>query len=175
MKTKKGLKRIAALLMCVVLLATSLPLALAANETAYNPAPYFTAEAQKAGAAAWLDVEGDLQVRFPAATGRPTHVEWAKDANTTNVKAIDHYIVEISDLGKKLEKHNPTPPVLLSKTVSATETVSLDADNKLALVFTEEEIGTLLNLEDNRYSISDSASDESAAKTNTFSSTGRSL
>lgn len=159
MKTKKGLKRIAALLMCVVLLATSLPLALAANETAYNPAPYFTAEAQKAGAAAWLDVEGDLQVRFPAATGRPTHVEWAKDANTTNVKAIDHYIVEISDLGKKLEKHNPTPPVLLSKTVSATETVSLDADNKLALVFTEEEIGTLLNLEDNRYSISITAVD----------------
>lgn len=159
MKTKKGLKRIAALLMCVVLLATSLPLALAANETAYNPAPYFTAEAQKAGAAAWLDVEGDLQVRFPAATGRPTHVEWAKDANTTNVKAIDHYIVEISDLGKKLEKHNPTPPVLLSKTISATETVSLDADNKLALVFTEEEIGTLLNLEDNRYSISITAVD----------------
>lgn len=159
MKTKKGLKRIAALLMCVVLLATSLPLALAANETAYNPAPYFTAEAQKEGAAAWLDVEGDLQVRFPAATGRPTHVEWAKDANTTNVKAIDHYIVEISDLGKKLEKHNPTPPVLLSKTVSATEMVSLDADNKLALVFTEEEIGTLLNLEDNRYSISITAVD----------------
>lgn len=159
MKTKKGLKRIAALLMCVVLLATSLPLALAANETAYNPAPYFTAEAQKAGAAAWLDVEGDLQVRFPAATGRPTHVEWAKDANTTNVKAIDHYIVEISDLGKKLEKHNPTPPVLLSKTVSATETVSLDADNKISLVFTEEEIGTLLNLEDNRYSISITAVD----------------
>lgn len=159
MKTKKGLKRIAALLMCVVLLATSLPLALAANETAYNPAPYFTAEAQKEGAAAWLDVEGDLQVRFPAATGRPTHVEWAKDANTTNVKAIDHYIVEISDLGKKLEKHNPTPPVLLSKTVSATETVSLDADNKISLVFTEEEIGTLLNLEDNRYSISITAVD----------------
>ena len=159
MKTKKGLKRIAALLMCVVLLATSLPLALAANETAYNPAPYFTAEAQKAGAAAWLDVEGDLQVRFPAATGRPTHVEWAKDANTTNVKAIDHYIVEISDLGKKLEKHNPTPPVLLSKTISATETVSLDADNKISLVFTEEEIGTLLNLEDNRYSISITAVD----------------
>lgn len=159
MKTKKGLKRIVALLMCAVLLATSLPLALAANETAYNPAPYFTAEAQKEGAAAWFDVEGDLQVRFPAATGRPTHVEWAKDANTTNVKAIDHYIVEISDLGKKLEKHNPTPPVLLSKTVSATETVSLDADNKISLVFTEEEIGTLLNLEDNRYSISITAVD----------------
>lgn len=159
MKTKKGLKRIVALLMCVVLLATSLPFALAANETAYNPAPYFTAEAQKEGAAAWIDTEGDLQVRFPAATGRPTHVEWAKDANTTNVKAIDHYIVEISDLGKKLEKHNPTPPVLLSKTVSATETMLLDADNKLSLVFTKEELGTLLNLEENRYSISITAVD----------------
>lgn len=59
MKTKKGLKRIAALIMCVVLLATSLPIALAANG-AYNPAPYFTQEAQEKGAAAWLDEGGNL-------------------------------------------------------------------------------------------------------------------
>lgn len=161
MKTKKGLKRIAALLMCVVLLATSLPLALAANETAYNPAPYFTAEAQKAGAAAWLDVEGDLQVRFPAATGRPTHAEWKKNADSSNVKAIDHYIVEISDLGKKLEKHNtvPTPFPTLTREVKVSEVMTVDADNKISLVYTKEELGELLNLEENRYNIAITAVD----------------
>lgn len=162
MKTKKGFKRIAALLMCVVLLATSLPIALGASgETGYNPAPYFTDEAQKEGAAAWFDTEGDLQVRFPAATGRPTHAEWVKNADSTNVKAIDHYIVEISDLGKKLEKHNtvPVPFPTLTREVKASEVMALDADNKISLVYTKEELGELLNLEENRYNIAITAVD----------------
>lgn len=172
MKTKKGLKRIVALVMCVVLLATSLPLALAANETAYNPAPYFTSEAQKEGAAAWMDTEGNLQIRFPAATGwlthadwvnsgRPTREAWEKNPGTASVKAIDRYIVEISDLGKKLEKHNTvlTPFPTLTREVKASEMMELDADNKLSLVYTEEELGTLLNLEENRYNISITAVD----------------
>lgn len=172
MKTKKGLKRIVALVMCVVLLATSLPLALAANETAYNPAPYFTSEAQKEGAAAWMDTEGNLQVRFPTATGwlthadwvssgRPTREAWEKNPGTASVKAIDRYIVEISDLGKKLEKHNTvlTPFPTLTREVKASEMMALDADNKLSLVYTEEELGTLLNLEENRYNISITAVD----------------
>lgn len=160
MKTKKGLKRIAALLMCVVLLATSLPIALAAND-AYNPAPYFTVEAQEAGAAAWFDTEGDLQVRFPAATGRPTHAEWKTNADSSNVKAIDHYIVEISDLGKKLEKHNtvPTPFPTLTREVKVSEVMTVDADNKISLVYTKEELGELLNLEENRYNIAITAVD----------------
>lgn len=172
MKTKKGLKRIVALVMCVVLLATSLPLALAANETAYNPAPYFTSEAQKEGAVAWMDTEGSLQIRFPAATGwlthadwvnsgRPTREAWEKNPGTASVKAIDRYIVEISDLGKKLEKHNTvlTPFPTLTREVKASEMMELDADNKLSLVYTEEELGTLLNLEENRYNISITAVD----------------
>ena len=172
MKTKKGLKRIVALVMCVVLLATSLPLALAANETAYNPAPYFTSEAQKEGAAAWMDTEGNLQIRFPVATGwlthadwvnsgRPTREAWEKNPGTASVKAIDRYIVEISDLGKKLEKHNTvlTPFPTLTREVKASEMMELDADNKLSLVYTEEELGTLLNLEENRYNISITAVD----------------
>lgn len=172
MKTKKGLKRIVALVMCVVLLATSLPLALAANETAYNPAPYFTSEAQKEGAVAWMDTEGNLQIRFPAATGwlthadwvnsgRPTREAWEKNPGTASVKAIDRYIVEISDLGKKLEKHNTvlTPFPTLTREVKASEMMELDADNKLSLVYTEEELGTLLNLEENRYNISITAVD----------------
>lgn len=172
MKTKKGLKRIVALVMCVVLLATSLPLALAANETAYNPAPYFTSEAQKEGATAWMDTEGNLQIRFPVATGwlthadwvnsgRPTREAWEKNPGTASVKAIDRYIVEISDLGKKLEKHNTvlTPFPTLTREVKASEMMELDADNKLSLVYTEEELGTLLNLEENRYNISITAVD----------------
>lgn len=159
MKTKKGFKRIAALIMCVVLLATSLPIALAANG-AYNPAPYFTDSAQKEGAAAWVDDEGDLQVRFPAATGRPTHANWVKDPDTTDVKAIDHYIVELSDLGKKLEKHNVTPPVLLRKEIPASVVMALAEGNVLSAVFTEEELGTLLNMEENRYNVSVTAVDE---------------
>lgn len=160
MKTKKGLKRIAALIMCVVLLATSLPIALAANG-AYNPAPYFTQEAQEKGAAAWLDEGGNLQIRFPAAVGRPTHAVWSKNPNeTVDVKAIDYYIVEVSDLGGKLEKHNTQPPVLLSKKVWASDIMALAEGDTLYAVFTADEIGDLLNVEDNRYNVAITAVDE---------------
>lgn len=160
MKTKKGLKRIAALIMCVVLLATSLPIALAANG-AYNPAPYFIQEAQEKGAAAWLDEGGNLQIRFPAAVGRPTHAVWSKNPNeTVDVKAIDYYIVEVSDLGGKLEKHNTQPPVLLSKKVWASDIMALAEGDTLYAVFTADEIGDLLNVEDNRYNVAITAVDE---------------
>lgn len=160
MKTKKGLKRIAALIMCVVLLATSLPIALAANG-AYNPAPYFTQEAQEKGAAAWLDEGGNLQIRFPAAVGRPTHAVWSKNPNeTVDVKEIDYYIVEVSDLGGKLEKHNTQPPVLLSKKVWASDIMALAEGDTLYAVFTADEIGDLLNVEDNRYNVAITAVDK---------------
>lgn len=159
MKTKKGLKRIVALIMCVVLLATSLPIALAANG-AYNPAPYFTQDAQEKGASAWLDEEGNLQIRFPAAVGCPTHAVWSKNPNeTVDVKAIDYYIVEVSDLGGKLEKHNTQPPVLMSKKVWASDIMAMAEGDTLYTVFTADEIGTLLN-EDNRYNVAITAVDE---------------
>lgn len=146
--------------MCVVLLATSLPIALAANG-AYNPAPYFTQEAQEKGAAAWLDEGGNLQIRFPAAVGRPTHAVWSKNPNeTVDVKAIDYYIVEVSDLGGKLEKHNTQPPVLLSKKVWASDIMALAEGDTLYAVFTADEIGDLLNVEDNRYNVAITAVDE---------------
>lgn len=116
MKTQKRLKRITALLMCAVLLATSLPIALAAGETAYNPAPYFTDEAQKQGAAAWMDTSGNLQVRFPEAVGRPTYADWKTTHDSTqNPKSIAYYIVELSNIGAKLTKHKATPDILLTK------------------------------------------------------------
>lgn len=155
MKTKKGLKRITAVVLCVIMLATSIPIAFAANGT-YNPAPYFTDYAQSKGAAAWVDDEGDLQIRFPAATGRPTHAVWSVNHDeTANVKAIDRYIIELSDLGGKLEKHTANPPVLLRKEVPA-----YAATGKLSAVFTAEELGGSMDLVNKRYNIAITAVDE---------------
>lgn len=157
MKTKKGLKRITAVVLCVIMLATSFPIAFAANG-AYNPAPYFTEDAQQKGAAAWVDDEGDLQIRFPAATGRPTHAVWSKNPESTNVKAIDRYIIELLDLGGKLVKHTVNPSVLLSKTFSAAEVST--GTGKLSAVFTAAELGDLLDLVNKRYNIAITAVDE---------------
>ena len=152
----KRLKRITALVLCVVLLLTSIPIAFAANGE-YNPAPYFSDDAQQKGAAAWLDEEGDLQVRFPAATGRPTHADWKK--NNANVKAIDSYVIELSDLGGKLEKHDATPDVLLTKTVPATAV----GTGKLSATFTAAEIealGDKFDIVNKRYNIAITAVDK---------------
>lgn len=159
MKTKKGLKRIVALVMCVVLLATSLPLALAANETAYNPAPYFTSEAQKEGAAAWMDTEGNLQVRFPAATGRPTHAEWKKNPQTAKAKDIAYYVVEVLDLGAKLSPHDSDPQTVLSKKADVADVATLAMGTVLQAVFTKSEVDSILNMETNRYNVSITAVD----------------
>lgn len=151
----KRLKRITALVLCVVLLLTSIPIAFAANGE-YNPAPYFSYDAQQKGAAAWLDEEGDLQIRFPAATGRPTHADWKK--NNANVKAIDSYYIELSNLGGVSQKHNTNPPVLLYKTVSAASV----GTGKLSAVFTAEELAALgedFDIEKNRYNVAITAID----------------
>lgn len=155
MKTKKSLKRITAVVLCVIMLATSFPIAFAANG-AYNPAPYFTDYAQSKGAAAWVDEEDNLQIRFPAATGRPTHAVWSVNHDETeNVKAITKYIIELSDVGGKLEAHTANPPVLLRKEVPA-----YAATGKLSAVFTAEELGDLLDLENRRYNVAITAVDE---------------
>lgn len=161
MKTKKGLKRITALIMCVILLVTSLPIALAAGETAYNPAPYFDDVAQNKGAAAWMDTYGNLQVRFPKATGRPTYNEWKGGGNTA--KAIAYYIVELSNIGEKLTKHKETPEVLLTKKIEVgTGTETLATVELLSAVFTSSELkalGAAFNLDTTRYNISITAVD----------------
>lgn len=160
MKTKKWLKRVTAVCLCVVLLATSLPIAFAANGQ-YNPAPYFTDEAQQNGAAAWLDENGELQIRFPSATGRPTHAVWsANHEETANVKAIKEYVIELSDLGGKLEKHSVNPKVLLTKTVPYAKA---GTEAKISAVFSESEIAALgeqFDIVNNRYNIAITAVDE---------------
>lgn len=163
MKTKKSLKRITAVLMSFVLLATSLPLVFSANANAYDPAPYFTGDAQQKGAAAWVDNAGDLQIRFPSATGKPTHKVWSNNHDeTANVKAITEYIVELSELGGKLEKHTAYPATLMTKTVSAADV----GTGKLSAVITEAEIeakfaelGKDFDIVNNRYNIAITAVD----------------
>ena len=159
MKTKntKWLKRVTAIVLCAVLLLTSIPIAFAANGE-YNPAPYFSDEAQQSGAAAWLDEEGVLQVRFPEATGRPKHAVWSVDHNSTNVKAIKSYVIELSDLGGKLEVHDTTPDVLLTKTVSAADL----GTGKLSTSFSAAEIealGDKFDIVNKRYNIAITAVD----------------
>lgn len=160
MKTKntKWLKRVTAIVLCAVLLLTSIPIAFAANGE-YNPAPYFSDEAQQNGAAAWLDEEGVLQVRFPEATGRPKHAVWSVDHDSTNVKAIKSYVIELSDLGGKLEKHSTTPEVLLTKTIPATAS----GTDKISASFTAAEIeglGDQFDIVNKRYNIAITAIDE---------------
>lgn len=152
-KTKKRLKQLTAIVLCAVLLLTSIPFALAANGQ-YNPAPYFSDEAQQQGAAAWVDDAGVLQIRFPAASGRPTHKDW-KDGSTAT-KAIDYYIIELSDIGPKLTKHNTNPPVLLSKKIDAVEGDTVSATFTAAEI---EALGTAFNTETNRYNVSITAVD----------------
>lgn len=155
----KRLKRITALVLCVVLLLTSIPIAFAANGE-YNPAPYFSDDAQQKGAAAWLDEEGVLQIRFPAATGRPTHAVWSLNHDeTANVKAIKSYVIELSDLGGKLEKHTANPTALLIKEMQVSSLAVLAEENLFSVTFTANELGDLLDLENNRYNIAITAVD----------------
>lgn len=160
MKTKKNLKRVAAVLLSAVLLVTSLPMVFSATADSYNPAPYFSEEAQQNGAAAWLDQEGDLQVRFPSATGRPTHAVWSLNHNeTANVKTISKYVIELSDLGGKLEAHNTNPTVLLTKTIPAK---TVEENEKLSAVFSAAEIESLgeeFDIVNKRYNVAITAVD----------------
>lgn len=163
-KGNKIYKRITALVMCLILAATSLPIALAAGETAYNPAPYFTDDAQKQGAAAWMDVDGNLQVRFPEATGRPRYADWKTTHDSTqNPKSVAYYIVELSNIGAKLEKHKANPDILLTKKIEIEAGIEgLAAVDLLTAVFTETELatlGTAFDLNTNRYNISITAVD----------------
>lgn len=158
---KKWLKNAVAIIMCIVMLATSIPFALAAGAGQYNPTPYFTDEAQQEGAAAWIDDDGNLQVRFPAATGRPTHVDWK--AGKTDPKEISNYIIDITDLGGKLEAHRKdnSQASVLTKTVSTAElSVSYSRVALLSAIFDKAEVDAAgFDFENRRYNVSVTAVD----------------
>lgn len=142
-KIKIG-KSITAVLLCVVLLVTSIPMVLAAGEGEYDPIPTFT-ESDKREAAATLNDDGGIMVSFPAAK---------VSERKTGTKTIDGYMLELVDLGTYTEVHTST--VLLRKMVSPTGTAPYTAE------ITADEIKTKVPAglsDDHRYNITITAYD----------------
>ena len=142
-KIKIG-KSITAVLLCVVLLVTSIPMVLAAGEGEYDPIPTFT-ESDKREAAATLNDDGGITVSFPAAK---------VSERKTGTKTIDGYMLELVDLGTYTEVHTST--VLLCKMVSPTGTAPYTAE------ITADEIKTKVPAglsDDHRYNITITAYD----------------
>lgn len=142
-KIKIG-KSITAVLLCVVLLVTSIPMVLAAGEGEFDPVPTFT-ESDKREAAATLNDDGGITVSFPAAK---------VSERKTGTKTIDGYMLELVDLGTYTEVHTST--VLLRKMVSPTGTAPYTAE------ITADEIKTKVPaglFDDHRYNITITAYD----------------
>lgn len=142
-KIKIG-KSITAVLLCIVLLVTSIPMVLAAGEGEYDPIPTFT-ESDKREAAATLNDDGGITVSFPAAK---------VSERKTGTKTIDGYMLELVDLGTYTEVHTST--VLLRKMVSPTGTAPYTAE------ITADEIKTKVPAglsDDHRYNITITAYD----------------
>lgn len=142
-KIKIG-KSITAVLLCVVLLVTSIPMVLAAGEGEYDPIPTFT-ESDKREAAATLNDDGGITVSFPAAK---------VSERKTGTKTIDGYMLELVDLGTYTEVHTST--VLLRKMVRPTGTAPYTAE------ITADEIKTKVPAglsDDHRYNITITAYD----------------
>lgn len=142
-KIKIG-KSITAVLLCVVLLVTSIPMVLAAGEGEYDPVPTFT-ESDKREAAATLNDDGGITVSFPAAK---------VSERKTGTKTIGGYMLELVDLGTYTEVHTST--VLLRKMVSPTGTAPYTAE------ITADEIKTKVPAglsDDHRYNITITAYD----------------
>ena len=142
-KIKIG-KSITAVLLCVVLLVTSIPMVLAAGEGEYDPIPTFT-ESDKREAAAIIHDDGGITVSFPAAK---------VSERKTGTKTIDGYMLELVDLGTYTEVHTST--VLLRKMVSPTGTAPYTAE------ITADEIKTKVPAglsDDHRYNITITAYD----------------
>lgn len=142
-KIKIG-KSITAVLLCVVLLVTSIPMVLAAGEGEYDPIPTFT-ESDKREAAATLNDDGGITVSFPAAK---------VSERKTGTKTIDGYMLELVDLGTYTEVHTST--VLLRKMVSPIGTAPYTAE------ITADEIKTKVPAglsDDHRYNITITAYD----------------
>ena len=138
MKKKNMSKKALAVLLSVIMIATSIPFAIIGTAAGtYDPAPYFSEDAIKAGADAWVDDEGNVQVSFPAATPVPTY----KGEATT----IAFYILELVDMGSNNAAH--TKVVL--DTIKSTGT---------SATFKAADIGTI-DLESKRYSVTITAVD----------------
>ncbi len=131
-KKKNISKKIVAVLLSIIMLATSIPFAIIGSAAGdYNPSPAFSEEAIKAGADAWLDEDGNVQVVYPAATPGQSY-------NGVD-KTVDFYIVELVDTGLKDAVHTEN----IIATVKSTGTTA---------TFDAADIGTI-DLENHRYSV----------------------
>lgn len=140
---KKAFRSVAALVMSVVLLATSLPIAFAAGD--YDPTPTFSKDATLW---AWVTDEGDVQVIFPQATPVTTYI---KD------KHIETYYVTLYDLGPITEVHNDpaTETVPQAQIALDATTVSFASDGTGTVTFTAEDLAkkSIVLNENERYSV----------------------
>lgn len=139
----KAFRRVAALIMSVILLATSLPIAFAAGD--YDPTPTFSEDSTLW---AWMTDDGGVQVIFPEATPVKTYI---------SDKHIETYYITLYDLGPLTEVHNdPAAEEVPSVRIALNaETQTFSADGTETMTFTAEKLaenGITLN-ESNRFSV----------------------
>ena len=152
MKKKLTSKKCIALILAVVMIITSIPLMMVGAEIipgSYDPAPSFSEDAIKQGADAWLDEDGNIQVKFPAATLGASYAEYkaeiADGVVTDAEKAarddipIAFYMLELVDMGAKKAVHQKN----VLDTIKVTGT---------SATFKAADIGTI-DFENNRYSV----------------------
>ncbi len=138
MKKKNISKKLVAVILSVVMIATSIPFMLVGSAAGdYDPAPKFSEDAIEEGARAWLDEAGNVHVTFPAAK--------AEDTYKGEELSIAFYILELVDMGSKNSSH--TNVVL--DTIKVTGTSG---------IFPAADIGTI-DLENKRYSVTVTAVD----------------
>ncbi len=121
-------KRITALVMSGVLLATSVPLMtrpMAAEPSPtdghWSPEPYFSDAAKDEGAAAWFQNDGSIAVKFPAAIGGETSFR-----EQEKKKNIEGYMFEIFALGKKNPDLTGAPEALPETPIYSTMVAAAD-------------------------------------------------
>ena len=158
-KIKIG-KSITAVLLCVVLLVTSIPMVLAAGEGEYDPIPTFT-ESDKREAANLIQVffakvvcHGQIHIQIVSAVFRGCTRDFALEIADKFIHFYYGYMLELVDLGTYTEVHTST--VLLRKMVSPTGTAPYTAE------ITADEIKTKVPAglsDDHRYNITITAYD----------------
>jgi len=116
-KNRKLGKRITALAMSIVLLATSMPFMIANAAGDYNPVPTWPAEKADRGVSAYTNDNDGITVSFPQAT-----------ANTTYRpdKKVVGYLLELIDLGAYDTVHTET--AVLNKFVTPTGSAPYSAE-----------------------------------------------
>lgn len=130
-KRLKVWKRVTALLMSAILVAVSLPLALAAPLSAgtYDPTPTF---AEDATLWAWETEEGDVTVSVPEATVNTEYI----------TKSIATYYITLYDLGVYTQVHDDpaTEDVPYAKITRDATAVTFAVENTFEVTFPAEQL-----------------------------------